>query len=255
MKQVRILLPVLALLTAFSGQVHAAQTSKFKVQIVPMGCQFTVIDTGTNEIQYLTPATCTDTSPPPNNPPVVPEPLPEPLFAPDIPSVIEQILNDEQPDPPVSEPVVINLSEVQEFQQGINQYVSVPRGKRVEFDVRSESHSVTVKEIGVNYVVLTIASKPFDTRIYVGSQNQYDVTSDGIFDIEITLRGISGNTADLVFRSLAVVDPGQADSEVTSEAPVSSKSYAWLYVATLCILVAIGATALIIRRKRRMPLN
>ncbi len=34
------------------------QKSKFKVQIVPLNCQFDVIDAGTNEIKYLTPVEC-----------------------------------------------------------------------------------------------------------------------------------------------------------------------------------------------------
>ena len=36
----------------------AFNQSKFKVQIVPLNCQFDVIDAGTNEIKYLTPVEC-----------------------------------------------------------------------------------------------------------------------------------------------------------------------------------------------------
>ncbi|MGH9857316.1 MAG: hypothetical protein ACRD4B_05670, partial [Acidobacteriota bacterium] len=58
---------ILALLFTFAltGQAHASSASKFKVQIVPLGCQFTVIDTGTNEIEYLTPEECGQVITPP----------------------------------------------------------------------------------------------------------------------------------------------------------------------------------------------
>ncbi len=45
----------------------AFNQSKFKVQIVPLNCQFDVIDAGTNEIKYLTPVECGE-APSPQSP-------------------------------------------------------------------------------------------------------------------------------------------------------------------------------------------
>lgn len=42
----------------FGVNGFAFNQSKFKLQVLPLNCQFDVIDTGTNEIKYLTPVEC-----------------------------------------------------------------------------------------------------------------------------------------------------------------------------------------------------
>ena len=58
MREIRVtLLTAVTLCFVCAGSV-SAQGSELKSQILPIGCQFTVIDTGTNQIAYLTPTAC-----------------------------------------------------------------------------------------------------------------------------------------------------------------------------------------------------
>jgi hypothetical protein len=248
MKFARLLLLVAVSFFMLSGYVQAAQASKFKVQVVPMGCQFTVIDTGTNEIEYLTPAACGQAVPSPStnsDGPPLPG-LPEQL---DIPPELTAILQNE----PEDAPIIINLEEFVDYVEGRERKVSLSLRHVVRFiahnESNDESHSITVKEIGRDYVVLTIASEPFDTRLYVGNQNQYDVTGDGIYDIEVTLRSISGGVADIVFRDLSPTDTKQAIATATATPLLPKSSSKWPYaVAGVVALAFVG----LVMRKRYM---
>lgn len=44
--------------SGFVGRSVRAEDSSFKLQVLPLECQFNIIDVGTNEIEYLTPEAC-----------------------------------------------------------------------------------------------------------------------------------------------------------------------------------------------------
>lgn len=78
MKKLLTFLPLGVMLSfCMVGAADAANNSNLNVKILPLECQFNIIDTGTNEIEYLTPAECGQIQDP-DDPPVVPgiNPLP-----------------------------------------------------------------------------------------------------------------------------------------------------------------------------------
>lgn len=66
------LLALIALCSLCFVSTASAQSSDMNVRILPMDCQFTVIDAGTNQIEYLTPATCNNPNNPNPEPPIEP---------------------------------------------------------------------------------------------------------------------------------------------------------------------------------------
>lgn len=65
-----------------------------------------------------------------------------------------------------------------------------------------EEHSLLVKEVGADYVILRLDGSLTDIRLTLGQTLQYDVDGDGIPDIEITLNSINGVLAAITFRQL-----------------------------------------------------
>jgi hypothetical protein len=209
------LLLIALLVIVPAGHASAAPASKFEVRIMPIGCQSTIIDTGPSQTQQLSPAVChqvvpsspdTDKLPTENDALEIPVPG-LPIIS---PSSSEQ-------KPAVSD---ILLNDFADYLDGSGYRLALKLGQAVHFLVGTESHSVTVKEIGSDYVVLTIASTPFNTTLYVGNQNQYDVTGDGSYDLEITLHSIANKVANLTFRQLQPqtfqTSPTQATKDKTS---------------------------------------
>lgn len=65
--------------------------------------------------------------------------------------------------------------------------------------VGNQQHSATVKEIGADYVIVTLASTPKDVRLQLGQAGEFDVTEDGIDDIKMTLNSLAGRIATITF--------------------------------------------------------
>jgi hypothetical protein len=123
-------------------------------------------------------------------------------------------------------------------------------GYSVCFGVQSqdifEGHTLTIKEIGSNYVIITVASKPTDLYLGLGQTRLHDVTGDGEDDIEVSLNAIADGVANITFRALT--EPaGSTSTDKRSEG--SGQPRAWQYV----VLAGIAATGLLIlwARQRR----
>jgi len=109
------------------------------------------------------------------------------------------------PTPTPTEPFVyILLNDFTEYLDGTGKLLSeLVIGQEIVFNVDSERHTATIKEIGDIYVVVTLASTPFDITLSVGESRQADVTGDGINDVQVTLNSITNGKADLTFVELA----------------------------------------------------
>ena len=81
--------------------------------------------------------------------------------------------------------------------------VTMQPAQVVWFHVDEEQHSATIKQVGTNFALITIASTPRDVSINLGERKQYDVNDDGVNDLEIYLAGISNGKANLIFKQLA----------------------------------------------------
>jgi hypothetical protein len=234
--------------------VRAASQSKLKLQVVPMNCQFEVVNDGSNDIVYLTPAECGQAVPTPDNPGQATDPdTTVPLFAePTLFDLPGELIVD-TPTRQSAQPE-INLDTFANYMNGAGLQLSLKRGQVVHFTINiggsSEAHSVTIKEIGPDYVVLTIASTPFDTTLYIGNMNQYDVNADGALDLEITLNSISGGVANLTFRRLD--SPLALTHSPSLPAPNDSvqESSKWPYILIAFVCIGICATLLYKRLHR-----
>jgi len=72
----------------------------------------------------------------------------------------------------------------------------------IYFKLKDKEHTATIKELGADFVVLTVASTPTDLRLSVGMPVKHDVDGDGKADIEISLNDITRGSASITFKSI-----------------------------------------------------
>lgn len=134
---------------------------------------------------------------------------------------------------------IIVLNTFQEY-FGDGKDLTLTPGQTVYFDLIENNitvrHSVTLKQIGSDFVVLTLTSKPRDVTIYVGETKAYDVNSDKINDIQISLLSITSSTANLRF---ALFKPSATPAAaVVAPASPHHQSWAWLWYV-VCLVVGL----------------
>lgn len=138
----------------------------------------------------------------------------------------------------------ISLNDFQEYLTGVGKQLNLKVGQVVYFTVDGHEHSATVKEIGNGYIVLTLASTPFDVTLMVGQTGRYDVSGDNQSDVEIRYSGLQDGLANLSFRQLNAAAPVEASLNVQ---PVKAQSTNWW----LWILVGIAGIAVLVVLRRR----
>lgn len=117
----------------------------------------------------------------------------------------------------------IMLNDFQDYLYGAGKQLNLTVGQVIYFNVGDDEHSATVKEIGADYVILTLRSTPFDIRLNIGQTGQYDVTEDNVDDIKITLNAISNGVVTLTFAQV------WQTNMPTSDAPVKQATN-WLLI-------------------------
>lgn len=130
--------------------------------------------------------------------------------------------------------------------------------------VGGEAHTATVKEIGADYVVMTIASTPMDSRIAMEETKQYDVTGDSKYDFEITLLHIADGQAGLAFREISKAEQDAMAKQQTggtktqTNTTPSQTQMNWLWVIVPAAVAALALIALFaipnVRTHFTMPL-
>ncbi len=105
-----------------------------------------------------------------------------------------------------------------------------------------EDHTATVKEIGNDYVILTIASEPFDVHINNGETKSISINQDGVNNLTISLDSISNSTASVTLKSVA--DASSTTSVPSTSTPTTTSkktdksNYLWVIILSLVIVVA-----------------
>lgn len=136
----------------------------------------------------------------------------------------------------------ILLNNYNEYSNDVGKQLNINTGQVVYFDHQTQRHSATVKQIGTDFVVVTIASTPRDVQVTVGQEVYYDVDEDGTNDIYILLRGVNNGVADLVFKQLVTSTPITATIR-----PTKQFNYWWLLPLILVALLI----SYLIRRKQK----
>lgn len=149
-------------------------------------------------------------------------------------------------------PTAILLNDFEQYFASGGKTLDLKVDQVIYFDVTvggvTERHSVTIKKIGPDYVILTLASEPFDVTLFVGDTKQYDVNNDGQNDIEISLNSISTNgKANLTFRALK---PPAAAPAATAPAQKHT-NWLWIIVSIALIIIALIIFIWLFARRRR----
>ncbi len=125
----------------------------------------------------------------------------------------------------------------------------------VKSDSTTEPHSVTVKEVGADYVVVTIASKPVDARLTINETKEFDVTEDAVNDIEITLNSITDGKANLTFKQLGAVAVKTPAVAVTAAKSAKKTNYWLLGISGLILAAGVGLFFVVLKRTRNTSKN
>ena len=130
----------------------------------------------------------------------------------------------------------------------------------VTININGQKHSFTVNEVGEGFVMLEVASEPFEVRINEGETKEVDVDADGLNDISVNLNMIYKNKADLVFNLLAEQTPagpalaetGEEGDGITPESAEEGKfSWTTLFVIIILLILAAFLVMYFLRRRQQ----
>jgi hypothetical protein len=125
---------------------------------------------------------------------------------------------------------IIVLNRYEEYVGGTGKDLSLKVGQVIYFNLDDEQHTATIKEVGSDYVIVTIASTPTDVRIPLGQDLNYDVNKDGVNDINISFKGVTEKVADMTFKQLA---------ETPSINRSARRNYNWIPIITMVTLAIV----------------
>ncbi len=88
---------------------------------------------------------------------------------------------------------------------------------RVQFNVGTEAHTITIDEISneTNTIKITVNSVPQTATLAVGDIRRFELNGDSYYDVSVTLNSITGNFADVMIKKIS--------EEVTSETEEQEK--------------------------------
>jgi hypothetical protein len=125
--------------------------------------------------------------------------------------------------------------------------------------INGVKHSFTVNEVGEGYVMLGVASEPFEVRINEQETKDIDVDGDNMNDITVNLNMIYKNKADLVFTLLSTptvvpVVPGES-ADVGDGVGVPSTrvgdGFPWMTVLIVLVLIIVVVFGVLFFMRRR----
>lgn len=139
----------------------------------------------------------------------------------------------------------INLNDFDEYSNETGKMLSIRQSQVISFTVGGVVHTITMKVVTDEYVIVTIASTPTDVKILSGQTVDYDVTGDGNADIRITYGGSPTPTiADMTFKQLGSNPTIITDGD-------SKQSQSWFVVAIIGTVLVVVAAVLIMKRKQK----
>lgn len=154
-----------------------------------------------------------------------------------------------------AEPGVILLNDFSEYFAGVGKELTLSPGQVIYVDINNdgvtERHSITIKEVGADYVIVVIASDPIEVRFELGDVKKFDLSDDNEDDIEIKLISISNGKATFNFRALsATVQPTPITSTPTEAEPTISSNLIVLGLSALALLSALIIFFLLWKRRK-----
>lgn len=95
--------------------------------------------------------------------------------------------------------------------------------KFIFFDEAAEQHSLVVKEIGKDYVYMTVNSEPIDVLLGVGQSIKLNLTSPDYYNLYIKLDAIKVNKAEITIQTIKEEIP-KPKEEATGNAAAEDES-------------------------------
>ena len=128
---------------------------------------------------------------------------------------------------------------------------SVGLGESGEFNIGEEQHSFLITEITENSVIFFVFSEPIEVTLNVGETKNVDLNGDKVNDLAVTLKGITQNKADLIFKDIAA---SKANDEATGPGITGAAiggGKAGTFTIIAIVIVAVLVAALLVGRKAR----
>jgi len=111
------------------------------------------------------------------------------------------------------------------------------------FDLVGERHSLTIEEVGSDYVNLTIESDPVRLRLGVGQSTKLNLSSPDYYDLLVRLNSISGDGAELTIvlinEPIEKVVEKLVEGETVETEVFVVKDYFWIVITLIVVLIVI----------------
>ncbi len=134
----------------------------------------------------------------------------------------------------------------------------------ISFDVSNESHELRVDDVGAKTATVTVSSEPVTFDLGVGETKRLDLDSDGFYDLEVFLKGVSGfsfwRKAGLVVRLIDKEIPskeiveGEEEQNFQGEGVVEEESNLWLWIVLGVVVVLVCFLIFRGKKKQLTPL-
>lgn len=126
--------------------------------------------------------------------------------------------------------------------------LDLKQDQAVYFLVNGEKHSITIKTITPDYIIVTIASTPTDVTIKKGEIVKRDVNGDGVDDISISYLHSTDTGASLNFAQLS-----EAKTDQVANATKQNGNNLWWFWLILAGFVVVGliTTIVVLKKKKR----
>ncbi len=80
--------------------------------------------------------------------------------------------------------------------------ISLGKGYKVNFDLAGESHVLKVDSVSGDKVKITISSTPVTFELAPGQTKKVDADDDGIYDLDVYLKGVSISRANVILTAI-----------------------------------------------------
>ncbi|MFA5173642.1 MAG: S8 family serine peptidase [Candidatus Pacearchaeota archaeon] len=89
--------------------------------------------------------------------------------------------------------------------------------KFVFFDSSSGEHTLTLNEVGTNYINITLRSNPINLKLGIGQSAKLNLTTSDYYDLYVKLNSISNSKADITIQTINEKIPNTITGNVVNE--------------------------------------
>jgi hypothetical protein len=93
--------------------------------------------------------------------------------------------------------------EVSESQLIQGYSANIADGKKINFELANESHSIKINSVRDNSVEIIISSTPIIANLSIGEEKKFDINNDGNYELAVKLNNINSNKPNLTIRKIS----------------------------------------------------